>query len=73
MERSNSSYPGEIYSRPATAYTAEFIGQTNLLRCEVTTTCPLRPFQWKTSQPNGAASFSVRPEAIHSPKLASLT
>ena len=27
--------PREIYSRPATAYTAQFIGQTNLLRGEV--------------------------------------
>src|SRR5690349_15691589 len=27
--------PREIYSRPATAYTAQFIGHTNLLRCEV--------------------------------------
>ena len=27
--------PREIYSRPATAYTAQFIGQTNLLRANV--------------------------------------
>ena len=27
--------PREIYSRPATAYTAQFIGHTNLLRSEV--------------------------------------
>ena len=27
--------PREIYARPATAYTAQFIGQTNLLRAEL--------------------------------------
>ncbi len=27
--------PREIYCRPATAYTAQFIGQTNLLHAEV--------------------------------------
>src|SRR5207253_2050301 len=27
--------PREIYNRPSTAYTAQFVGQTNLLRAEV--------------------------------------
>jgi ABC-type Fe3+/spermidine/putrescine transport system ATPase subunit len=58
--------PREIYSRPATAYTAEFIGQTNLLRGEINNgvvrCCAL---QWKTSRAGGGAFFSLRPEAIH--------
>ena len=57
--------PREIYSRPATAYTAEFIGQTNLLRGEVDggiVRCGA--LQWKTSEVTGAALFSLRPEAI---------
>ncbi len=58
--------PREIYSRPATAYTAQFIGQTNLLRAEVRggmATC--RSLQWPAQEPDGPALFSLRPEAIH--------
>jgi ABC-type Fe3+/spermidine/putrescine transport system ATPase subunit len=55
--------PREIYSRPATAYTAEFIGQTNLLRGEITNgVVRCGTLQWKTSE--GGALFSLRPEAI---------
>jgi spermidine/putrescine transport system ATP-binding protein len=57
--------PREIYSHPATAYTAQFIGQTNLLRAEVlsgTATCGA--LRWPTSAPNGWGLFSLRPEAI---------
>jgi putative spermidine/putrescine transport system ATP-binding protein len=57
--------PREIYARPATAYTAQFIGQTNLLRGEVragVATCGA--FRWPISGPDGAALFSLRPEAI---------
>jgi ABC-type Fe3+/spermidine/putrescine transport system ATPase subunit len=57
--------PREIYSRPATAYTAQFIGHTNLLRAEVRggiATCG--PLRWPTSASDGAALFSLRPEAI---------
>jgi len=58
--------PREIYARPATAYTAQFIGQTNLLRCQVqgqSAICgPIR-FSPATG-PDGAATFSVRPEVI---------
>ena len=58
--------PREIYSRPATAYVAQFIGQTNLLRAEVWDgVARCGALQWRTSIPNGAALFSVRPEAIH--------
>jgi ABC-type Fe3+/spermidine/putrescine transport system ATPase subunit len=57
--------PREIYSHPATAYTAQFIGQTNLLRAEIrsgTATCGA--LQWPTSAADGTAVFSLRPEAI---------
>jgi spermidine/putrescine transport system ATP-binding protein len=66
--------PREIYSRPATAYTAQFIGQTNLLRAEVrggVASCG--SLQWPaqaSAQPpaqgsEGPGLFSLRPEAIH--------
>ena len=57
--------PREIYSHPATAYTAQFIGQTNLLRADVkdgAATCG--SLRWSTSANDGAAIFSLRPEAI---------
>ena len=57
--------PREIYSHPATAYTAQFIGQTNLLRADVrsgTVTCGA--LRWSNFAPDGAALFSLRPEAI---------
>jgi ABC-type Fe3+/spermidine/putrescine transport system ATPase subunit len=57
--------PREIYSHPATAYTAQFIGQTNLLRAEVrggAATCGA--LTWSTSVPDGPALFSLRPETI---------
>jgi spermidine/putrescine transport system ATP-binding protein len=57
--------PREIYNRPATSYTAQFIGHTNLLRADVrqgTATCG--KLQWPTSLPDGSALFSLRPECI---------
>jgi len=58
--------PREIYSRPATAYTAEFIGQTNLLRGEINNgVARCGVLQWKTPEASGPALFSLRPEAIH--------
>lgn len=57
--------PREIYSRPATAYTAEFIGQTNLLRAEVNHgVVQWGPLQWKASGFDGGTLLSLRPEAI---------
>jgi ABC-type Fe3+/spermidine/putrescine transport system ATPase subunit len=59
--------PREIYSRPATAYTAQFIGHTNLLHADVhngivkTITGMLT---WPASLPDGPALFSLRPECI---------
>jgi spermidine/putrescine transport system ATP-binding protein len=57
--------PREIYAHPATAYTAQFIGQTNLLRGDVRNgivTCGA--LSWPTAVVDGAAAFSLRPEAI---------
>ena len=57
--------PREIYSHPATAYVAQFIGYTNLLKGEVqdgVVRCGI--LSWRTSLPDGPALFSVRPEQI---------
>ena len=57
--------PREIYSRPATAYTAQFIGHTNLLRGEVRDgLLQSGSLSWKTTLPNGPALLSLRPEDI---------
>jgi putative spermidine/putrescine transport system ATP-binding protein len=57
--------PREIYSRPATAYAAEFIGQTNLLRAEISNgVARYGALHWKTSEANGPTLFSLRPEGI---------
>jgi len=57
--------PREIYAHPASSYTAQFIGQTNLLRGEVhegvATSGVLR---WPTAAANGVKVFSLRPECI---------
>lgn len=58
--------PREIYSHPATAYVAGFLGQSNLLSCEVhnrVASCP--PLFFPCSAPEGKAVFSLRPDAIH--------
>ena len=58
--------PNEIYSRPATSYTAQFIGHTNLLRCEVRGgIAKSGPLSWRTQMPDGLSLFSLRPECIH--------
>jgi ABC-type Fe3+/spermidine/putrescine transport system ATPase subunit len=57
--------PREIYAHPATAYTAQFIGQTNLLRGEVQrgiATCGA--LRWPLEVEDGTALFSLRPEVI---------
>ncbi|HEX4485346.1 MAG TPA: ABC transporter ATP-binding protein [Terriglobales bacterium] len=57
--------PREIYSRPATSYTAQFIGHTNLLRAEVQSgvaTC--HSLQWPVQLGDGSVLFSLRPESI---------
>ena len=55
----------EIYEHPATAYTAQFIGHTNLLRGEVRDgmfVCGA--LRWPVQDKNSTAIFSLRPEAI---------
>ena len=55
----------EIYAHPATAYTAQFIGQTNLLRGEIRrgiATCGA--LRWPLEAADGLALFSLRPEAV---------
>ncbi len=57
--------PREIYAHPVTAYTAEFIGQTNLLRGEIRrsiATCGV--LRWPLEEADGPAIFSLRPETI---------
>jgi ABC-type Fe3+/spermidine/putrescine transport system ATPase subunit len=59
--------PREIYNRPATSYTAQFIGHTNLLEAEVRqgkAKSKTGALEWPTSLPDGAALFSLRPECI---------
>lgn len=57
--------PRDIYARPTTSYTAQFIGQTNLVRAEVrggTATCG--SLRWCTAASEGSVFFSLRPECI---------
>ena len=57
--------PREIYSRPATAYTAQFIGHTNLLRGEVRSgVARCNSLSWRAALPDGPTLFSLRPENI---------
>jgi ABC-type Fe3+/spermidine/putrescine transport system ATPase subunit len=57
--------PREIYRRPATAYCAQFIGHTNLLRVTVSggiVRC--NSLSWTSQLPDGPALLSLRPEKI---------
>lgn len=57
--------PREIYSRPATAYVAQFIGHTNLLGSDVRggiVRCG--ELCWPVSLPDGPALFALRPEHV---------
>jgi spermidine/putrescine ABC transporter ATP-binding subunit len=57
--------PREIYAHPVTAYAAQFIGHTNLLKADVSNglaRCP--SLAWVTGRPDGPAIFSLRPENI---------
>jgi ABC-type Fe3+/spermidine/putrescine transport system ATPase subunit len=57
--------PREIYSRPATAYCAQFIGHTNLLRGEVKDgVARCNSLSWRTGLRDGLGLFSLRPENI---------
>jgi spermidine/putrescine transport system ATP-binding protein len=57
--------PREIYGAPATAYAAQFIGQTNLLRAEVRDgIASAGSIVWRTLGAAGNATYSLRPECI---------
>jgi ABC-type Fe3+/spermidine/putrescine transport system ATPase subunit len=57
--------PREIYGRPATAYAAQFIGHTNLLKAQVRDgMAKCAPLMWSATLPDGPAVFSLRPENI---------
>lgn len=57
--------PREIYARPATAYAAQFIGHTNLLKGEVKSgVVRCGDLSWASSLADGRALFSLRPEHI---------
>lgn len=57
--------PREIYGRPATAYAAQFIGHTNLLKGEVRAgVVRCASLTWSAARPDGPALFSLRPENI---------
>ena len=57
--------PREIYAHPATAYTARFIGQTNLLPGEIRRgIASCGALRWPSEEPDGPVVFSLRPETI---------
>ncbi len=58
--------PREIYGRPATAYAAQFIGHTNLLKCQVRAgMVRCGSLSWAAAAlPDGPALFSLRPESV---------
>ncbi len=57
--------PREIYNRPATGYTAQFIGHTNLLSGEVKDgIAHCQSLSWRTGLRDGPGLFSLRPENI---------
>ncbi len=61
--------PRDIYAHPATSYTAQFIGQTNLLRAQMDGgMATVSGISWhvpdSSGSRSGAATFSLRPEAI---------
>jgi ABC-type Fe3+/spermidine/putrescine transport system ATPase subunit len=57
--------PDEIYNRPATSYTAQFIGHTNLLRAEVKGgIARCGSLSWPAPVPDRSSLFSLRPERI---------
>jgi len=57
--------PREIYRSPRTTYTAQFIGQTNLLHGTVERgAVRCGSFRWASKEPDGAVTYSLRPEDI---------
>jgi putative spermidine/putrescine transport system ATP-binding protein len=65
--------PREIYGRPATAYAAQFIGHTNLLKGEVRAgVVRSASLTWPADLPDGPALFSLRPENLRLAKANSV-
>ena len=63
--------PREIYAHPASAYAAQFIGHTNLLKARVSNgVARCFALAWATALPDGPAVFSLRPENIRVSPLA---
>jgi ABC-type Fe3+/spermidine/putrescine transport system ATPase subunit len=57
--------PREIYGQPASAYVAQFIGQTNLLRAHVQDGfAQTGSLKWRTVETDKDVIFSLRPECI---------
>jgi spermidine/putrescine transport system ATP-binding protein len=57
--------PRAIYGEPATAYAAQFIGQTNLLRAEVRDgIATAGVITWRAAGGSGNSTYSLRPECI---------
>jgi ABC-type Fe3+/spermidine/putrescine transport system ATPase subunit len=57
--------PREIYGRPASAYVARFIGETNLLRAHVQDgVARVGQLRWRTAETSKDVIFSLRPECI---------
>jgi spermidine/putrescine transport system ATP-binding protein len=57
--------PREIYSRPATAYVAQFIGHTNLLKAKALDgVVKCGSLTWPAPLPDGPVLFSLRPEHV---------
>src|SRR3984885_2734836 len=55
--------PREIYGRPTTAYAAQFIGHTNLLKGQVRSgVVRCGSLTWPVELPDGPVVFSLRPE-----------
>ncbi len=66
--------PREIYSRPATAYAAQFIGHTNLLKADVHGgMAHCSSLVWAAQIAEGPALFSLRPENIRVARTAAAT
>jgi ABC-type Fe3+/spermidine/putrescine transport system ATPase subunit len=58
--------PREIYGRPASAYVARFIGETNLLRAHVQDgLARAGSLCWRIAETSKDAVVSLRPECIH--------
>src|SRR5215472_1510966 len=64
--------PREIYTQPATAYAAQFIGHTNLLRAEIRDgVMRCHSLCWPTSSPGGPVVLSLRPENMRAASASS--